>query len=93
VAENGSNGRRVSDHVVMTLAKIIAEAKAGNVEAVAIVTVDPSGRPRVHFGGEGDLVPSINLGLDIMKATFMAQIVEAPGARQMNSGLVIPGAN
>lgn len=84
---------RVSDHVVNTLAKVIADAKAGSVEAVAIVTVGPDGQPRVHFGGAGDLVPSLNLGLDMMKATFMRQLVEAPGATQMNSGLVIPGGH
>lgn len=80
---------RISDHVVSTIARAMAEAKAGSVDAIAIVTVDATGRPKVAFGGAGDLVPSLNLGLDIMKATFMSQIVEAPGAAQMNSGLIL----
>jgi hypothetical protein len=89
--EGDAHHRRVSDHVVHTLAKIIAEARAGNVDAVGIVTVSPEGKPRFHFGGDGGLVPSVNLGLDMAKATFMAQIIGEPGARVMNSGLVMPG--
>lgn len=85
------NAQRVSGSVVNKLAALLMEAKRGNVEAVAVVTIDPNGRPRVHFAGEGDLVPSVNLGLDMLKATFMAQIVGAPGAAQMNSGIVLPG--
>lgn len=88
---DGASRRRVSDSVVHAFARAIADAKAGGIEAAAIITVDPQGRPRVVFAGEGDLVPSINLGLDMMKATFMAQIISAPGATQMNSGLVVPG--
>lgn len=84
---------RISDHVLNTLAKAIADAKAGGVEAVAIITVGPDGRPRVAFGGAGELVPSINLGLDIAKMTFMQQVIDAPGATQMNSGLVVPGGH
>jgi hypothetical protein len=81
--------RRVSDAVVHHLAALLVEAKRGNVEAVAFVAVGPNGKPIVKFAGEGDLVPSVNLGLDILKATFMAQIVST-GA-EMNSGLVVPG--
>lgn len=89
-AEN-AHKRRVSDSVVHHLAALLVEAKRGNVEAVAYVAVGPGGRPIVKFAGEGDLVPSVNLGLDMLKATFMAQIVGAPGAAQMNSGIVLPG--
>ncbi len=88
--DNGSP-RRVSDHVLHQLAAVMAEAKAGNVHAVAIVAVGPDGRPLTRFGGDGALVPCVNLGLDIIKATFMSQIVEAPNAVQLNSGLVVPG--
>lgn len=83
---------RVSDHVLHTIARVMADAKAGSVEAVVIIAVDPTGKPRVHFGGAGDLVPSLNLGLDMAKTTFMQQVVEAPGATQMNSGIVLPFA-
>ena len=81
--------RRVSDAVVHHLASLLMEAKRGNIDAVACVAVGPNGRPIAKFAGDGELVPSVNLGLDILKATFMAQIVNT-GA-EMNSGLVVPG--
>lgn len=82
---------RVSDHVVNTLARVIADAKAGSVHAVAIVAVDPTGRPLTYFAGAGDLVPHINLGLDMVKGTFLQQVLQAPAAATMNSGLIVPG--
>jgi hypothetical protein len=84
------NQVRISDSVLHTLAKVIADAKAGSVEAVAIVAVGPDGRPRVHFAGEADLAPSINLGADIIKTSLMQQIIDAPGAVKAHSGLVLP---
>ena len=91
-ANGGPPRGRVSDHVLQTLARVTADAKAGSVEAIAIITVGPDGRPRIQFGGAGELVPSINLGLDVMKATFMQQIVEAPVIAE-NSGIIVPGGN
>ena len=88
---DGANGRRVSDSVLHKLARVTADARAGSVEAACIIAVGPDGRPIVHFAGEFDLFPSINLGLDMAKATFMAQIIAAPGATQMRSGIVMPG--
>lgn len=78
---------RVSDSVINKLAAITVEAKRGNVEALAIITVSPDGEPRVHFAGEADLVASLNLGIDMCKATVIARIA----APRMNSGLVVPG--
>jgi hypothetical protein len=83
--------RRVSDSVIHKLAAITMEAKRGNVEAIAIVTVSPEGEPRCHFAGEADLIASVNLGVDMLKLTLMNRIVQAPGAAQMNSGIVLPG--
>lgn len=88
MSENG--GRRVSDSVVNKLAALLVEAKRGNIEAIGVVVVTPDGKPKAHFAGEGDLVPSVNLGFDIFKATIMAQVVGAPGAVEMRSGIVIP---
>jgi hypothetical protein len=79
--------KRVSDSVVNKLAALMVEAKRGNIEAVAIVAVFPDGEPRVHFAGEGDLVASINLGVDMLKSTIMDRIRQV----QMNSGIVLPG--
>ncbi len=83
--------KRVSDHVVNTLAKAIAEPKTGNIEAVALVTVGPDGRPVVNFGGDGTLMPSIYLGVGILRATIEEQALSAQGAKTMNSGLIVPG--
>jgi hypothetical protein len=82
---------RVSDSVVNALARAIADAKAGSIEAIALVVVGPDGRPRVHFAGEADLAPSIYMGAGIIQATLMGQLLTAPAAVQMNSGIVIPG--
>ena len=83
--------RRVSDHVVNTLARAIAEAKAGNIDAVALVSVGSDGRPVVNFGGDGSLMPSIFLGVGMLQATIMEQALSAQGAKQMHSGLIVPG--
>lgn len=82
--------KRVSDHVVNTLARVIANAKAGNVQAVMIIVVTPDGASEVQFGGDAEYMPSVNLGLDMAKHTLLSRIVSAPGAARMNSGLVMP---
>jgi hypothetical protein len=81
--------KRVSDSVLHKLATLTVETKRGNIEAIAVVSVGPDGEPRAHFAGEGDLVASINLGVDMLKATIMDRIRQT----QMNSGLILPGAN
>jgi hypothetical protein len=86
-----NEGRRVSDSVVNALAALLMEAKHGNVEAIGFVAVGADGVPKARFAGDGDLVPSVNIGLDMLKAAFMAQIVNAPGATQLRSGIVLPG--
>lgn len=71
-------GPQVNDKVCQALAKVLADAKRGLVQSVAIVAVGEDGRPNVLFGGEADLTPSINLGLDMLKATLMRQIISQP---------------
>lgn len=71
----------------------MAEARAGNIEAVAIVAVSADGVPDVSFGGEAELMPSANVGLDLLKQSFMVRVmqeIEKPVSR-----VVVPanGAN
>lgn len=85
----GAGAPRVSDSVVAKLAALLMEAKRGNLHAVAIAAVSPHGEPKAHWAGDSDLVASANLGLDILKTTLMAHIVRAPGATELNSGIII----
>lgn len=63
--------RTVNENVLRALAKIMAEARAGNVEAVAIIIASPEGEPGVEFGGEMELVAAINIGADMLKAQIV----------------------
>lgn len=60
--------KTANENVLRALAKATAEARAGNVEAVAIIIVSGDGVPDVTFGGETELLPSCNLGADFLKA-------------------------
>lgn len=71
-------GAKPNDKVCQALAKVLTDAKRGLVSSVAIVAVGEDGRPNVLFGGESDLSPSVNLGLDMLKATMMQQILGSP---------------
>lgn len=73
-----SGSRKANDQVCQALAKILADAKRGLVSTVAIIAVGDDGKPKVLFGGESDLTPSINLGLDMLKGTILGQILAAP---------------
>ena len=83
--------KRVSDHVVNTLARLTAEAKAGNIAALAVVTVSPGGDPAVNFGGSRDMIPEVYLGAGLLQATIMEQVLVAPDAKKMHSGVIMPG--
>lgn len=65
--------RTANENVIRALAKAIADARAGNIEAVMIITASPEGMPDVSFGGEVELMPSINLGIDLGKQQVLAQ--------------------
>lgn len=65
--------RTANENVLRALAKATADARAGNVGAVAIITVTPDGVPDVTFGGDSELIPSANLGADLFKASLMQQ--------------------
>lgn len=65
--------KTANENVIRVLAKAIAEARAGNIEAVMIVIASPEGMPDVSFGGEVELMPTINLGIDLGKQQVLAQ--------------------
>lgn len=71
-------GPKANDKACQALAKVLADAKRGEVQLVGIVAVGDDGRPRVLMGGESDLTPSLNLGLDMLKTTILMQIVTPP---------------
>lgn len=65
-----------NENVLRAIARVMAEARAGRVEAVAIVTVSAEGVPEVSFGGEAELMPSANIGLDLLKASFVHRVMK-----------------
>lgn len=67
--------KTANENVLRALARVMAAARAGDVEAVAIVAVSPEGVPDVSFGGEAELMPSANIGLDLLKATFVHRVM------------------
>jgi hypothetical protein len=82
--------RRVSDQVVNHLAALLIEAKRGNIEAVATVAVGPNGKPIVKFAGEGDLVPSVNLGVDMIKHVFLSVATGNGAPASARKGYTLP---
>lgn len=66
--------KSANENVIRALAKAMAEARAGNIEAVVIVIASPEGIPDASFAGETELFPSINIGLDIAKHHVLAQV-------------------
>jgi hypothetical protein len=85
------NAPKPNDKVCQALAKVLADAKRGEIQLVGIVAVADDGRPRVLFGGEDELTPSLNLGLDMLKATIMQQIVTPPTIRRASETSPGPG--
>jgi hypothetical protein len=65
-----------NENVIRAIARVMAAARAGQVEAVAIVAVSPEGVPDVSFGGEAELMPSANIGLDLLKASIVHRVMK-----------------
>lgn len=82
--------RTANENVLRALARVIADAKAGNVEAVCIIAVSPQGVPDASFGGEAELMPSANIGLDMLKASLIHRVM-AESERPV-SKLVVPAS-
>ena len=77
--------------MLKALARVSVEARAGNVEAVIIITVDPQGNPVPIFGGEAELMPSANIGLDMMKQQILFHVMGAL-ERQPTTSIVRPAS-
>ncbi len=69
--------KTANDNVVRALAKAMAAARAGDVEAVAVIAVSADGVPEITFGGETELVPSVNIGVDLLKAHLVGTVMAA----------------
>lgn len=80
--------KTANENVLRALARVLSEARAGNVEAVAIVAVSPDGTPDVSFGGEAELMPSANIGLDLLKASFVTRVMQI--SEQPTTSIVRP---
>lgn len=66
--------KSANENVLRALARITTEARAGNVEAVMIVTASPGGMPDACFAGEAELLPMVNIGIDIGKQFVVSQV-------------------
>ena len=82
--------KTASENVIRALARAMVAARAGDTLAVAIVAVGDDGKPDASFGGEAELMPSVNIGLDMMKQQLLHQVMLA--AAQPVSPLVRPAA-
>jgi hypothetical protein len=67
--------KSTNENVLRALGRVLANARAGNVEAVAIVAVSPSGDPEPSFGGEVELMPSTYIGLDMLKQQLLFHVM------------------
>jgi hypothetical protein len=77
--------RAANENVLRILAKATMEARAGNVEAVIVITVSPEGKPVPMFGGEAELMPSANIGLDMMKQQVLFHVIGSIEAQPTTS--------
>jgi hypothetical protein len=66
--------KTANENVIRALARVIADARAGEIDLVAIVTVTPNGQPMVNFAGDTELLPSANLGLDMLKQHLIRKV-------------------
>ena len=68
--------KTANENVMRALARVMARARAGDVEAVAIIACGADGVPEPSFGGEAELMPSINIGLDALKQQFVFRTMQ-----------------
>jgi hypothetical protein len=87
---DAAHSRTVAESILKVLARATAEARAGNVEAVAVIIATPAGVPNASFGGESELVPTINMGADMLKAYLMGLVIMPK--EETASGLVRPAS-
>lgn len=63
-----------NENVIRALSKALADARAGKIEAVMICTATNEGVPDAAFAGEVELMPTINIGIDLAKQHVLAQV-------------------
>ena len=68
--------KTANENTIRALAKALADARAGDVDAVLIVTASPNGRPDAVFAGEEELLPSVNIGIDMAKQSIVARLTQ-----------------
>lgn len=67
--------KTANENVIRALARVMAEARAGNIESVAIVAVGAAGIPDTSFGGEEELLPSVYIGLEMLKQQMLFRVM------------------
>jgi hypothetical protein len=74
---------------IQLLEQVLADAKAGNVVAVAIVACGASGFGAAFAGNDA---PKLNLGLDSAKATLLQMVSggQQPGTQQPRKPTIVP---
>lgn len=69
--------KTANGNVIKALEVALQGARAGRLAAVAIITVTNDGVPDVIFGGDTELIPSVNFGADLLKARLVGQVMHA----------------
>jgi hypothetical protein len=68
--------KTANENVIRTLAKALVDAKAGDIEAVVVITASPMGKPDAVFAGEEELMPSINIAIDAAKISIVTRLTQ-----------------
>jgi hypothetical protein len=66
--------KTANENVIKALARLMVMARAGQIEAIGVIAATPDGVPDISYGGETELIPTINIGLDSLKAELVDQI-------------------
>lgn len=77
--------KAANENVLRALARVMTEARAGNIEAVAIVAVNSAGDPEPSFGGEQELMPSAYIGLDMLRQQLLFHVMGRVDQRETTS--------
>lgn len=84
------------DAAVNLLAKLLASAKRGEIDAVAVVACGADGRLDTDIKGAGGFECQINMALDHLKAGIRMQFLQscaapsAPSIITPDHGLIVP---
>ena len=79
-----------SAECVKMLEKVLADAKAGRVQALAVVAVGAGGMGPGFVGSD---IPQLNLGIDVLKRQIMdTLLMQAQQAQARRPHILRPGA-